>query len=156
MYQFWLLMTGIYYFAMAPIKLRLRQHIGEETTNSKPPGPIIMIRQSEALNICYIIFSTLFYAGTVFLRHSPAIANWAIMLSQNHFGSHYNTPCLFCLQFFLEVYVKLHFAHWFGCVFSSTPPPISKLPLPLPPRALSRKKNQRFTPSRTCPWHKFQ
>jgi hypothetical protein len=45
------------------------------TTNSKPPGPIITMGQSETLNSSQIIFITLFSAG----------ANCAIILSQNHF-----------------------------------------------------------------------
>jgi hypothetical protein len=36
--------------------------VGLGTTNSKPPGPIIMIDQSEILNRCQIIFITLFSA----------------------------------------------------------------------------------------------
>jgi hypothetical protein len=32
-------------------------------TNSKPPGPIIMMGESETLSKCEIIFVTLFFAG---------------------------------------------------------------------------------------------
>ncbi len=61
-----------------PIKLKQGQQIGGGTTNSKPPGPIIMMGQSsETLNSSssQIIFITLFSAG----------AKCAIILSQNHF-----------------------------------------------------------------------
>jgi len=42
-----------------PIQLRLGLQIGGETTNCKPPGPIIMIGQSEIGNISQIKFITL-------------------------------------------------------------------------------------------------
>jgi len=40
----------MYSFATPPIKLKLGQQIGGETTNNKPPGPIIMMGQSETLS----------------------------------------------------------------------------------------------------------
>jgi hypothetical protein len=54
------------------------------TSNSKPPGPILMIGQSETLSSSQIVFITLFCAGT---QHCvlPATAKYTIMLSQNHF-----------------------------------------------------------------------
>jgi len=40
----------MYSFATPPKKLKLAQQIGAGTTNSKPPGPIIMMGQSETLS----------------------------------------------------------------------------------------------------------
>jgi hypothetical protein len=44
------------------------------TTNSKPPGPIIMINQSEVLNRSHVQFITLFFGGAqlccAFTSHS--------------------------------------------------------------------------------------
>jgi hypothetical protein len=40
-----------------PSKLKLGLQIGEETTNSKPPEPIIMISQSETGSSSEIIYS---------------------------------------------------------------------------------------------------
>jgi hypothetical protein len=44
------------------------------TTNSKPPGPIIIIDQSEILSRSHIQFSTLFFGGAqlccAFYQHS--------------------------------------------------------------------------------------
>ncbi len=59
------------------------------TTNSKPPGPIIMMGQSETRNSSQIIFITLFSAG----------ANCAIILSQNHFVHQTRIFWLFLIQF---------------------------------------------------------
>jgi hypothetical protein len=53
----------IYFLAIPPIKLKLVQQIGGGTTNSKPPGPIIMMAQSQTSSTSQIIFITLFSAG---------------------------------------------------------------------------------------------
>jgi len=53
----------MYSFATPSIKLKLGQQIGGGTTNSKPPGPIIMIGQSETLAAVRSSFTTLFSAG---------------------------------------------------------------------------------------------
>jgi len=50
-----------FFFPTPPIKLKLGG--GGETTNSKPPGPIIMIDQSEILSRSHIKFITLFSAS---------------------------------------------------------------------------------------------
>jgi hypothetical protein len=54
----------MYSFATPPIKLKLGQQIGEEITNSKPLGQIIMmpIRNTEQ-QLDHIYFITLFSAG---------------------------------------------------------------------------------------------
>jgi hypothetical protein len=52
------------------------------TTNSEPPGPIMMIGQSETLNSSQIIFITLFCAGA---QRCCATATVATMLRQNDF-----------------------------------------------------------------------
>jgi hypothetical protein len=58
---------------------------GRGTSNSKPPGPIIvMMGQSETLSTSLgQIYYTLFYAGAQ--RLSPATARCTNMLSQNQF-----------------------------------------------------------------------
>jgi len=48
------------------------------TTNSKPAGPITTMGRSETLLISSLI-------RTLLRHHVPATANYAIMLSQNHF-----------------------------------------------------------------------
>jgi hypothetical protein len=53
----------IYFFATPPQKTELGTANRRGTTNSKPPGPIIMIGQSEILSSSQIIFITLFSAG---------------------------------------------------------------------------------------------
>ncbi len=66
------------------------------------------IRPSETLSIdvpSYLVHSFL-HAQVLLLRHSPATAKWAIILSQNHFGSHYNTPCLFCFASFFSKFMS--------------------------------------------------
>jgi hypothetical protein len=51
------------------------------TTNSKPPGPIIMMTQSETLSSSQILFITLFSTGwithtiVILIRASPAELN---------------------------------------------------------------------------------
>jgi len=40
----------MYSFATLPIKLKLSEQIGGGTTNSKPPGRIIMMSQSQTLS----------------------------------------------------------------------------------------------------------
>ncbi len=45
------------------MKLKLGQHIGEGATNSKPPGRIVVMGQSETLRSSLIIFITLFSPG---------------------------------------------------------------------------------------------
>jgi len=50
----------IYFLPTPPIKLKLAVQIGGETTDSKPPGPIIMISQSRTGSSSQIIFITLF------------------------------------------------------------------------------------------------
>jgi hypothetical protein len=73
----------IYSFATPPITLKLGQQIGGGgTTNSKPPGPIIMMGQSETLTSSQILFITLF---SVAASKLPATAICAIMLTQNYF-----------------------------------------------------------------------
>ncbi len=53
------------------------------TTNSKPPGPIVMIGQSKTGSSSQIIFITLFSSRcTALLRFKPASAK---MQEQNHF-----------------------------------------------------------------------
>jgi hypothetical protein len=63
----------MYFFTTPPIKLKLGQQInGWESTNSKPPGPIITISQSEILSRSQIIFFiTIFSQGVLclFTRH---------------------------------------------------------------------------------------
>jgi hypothetical protein len=46
-----------------PIKLKQGQQIGGGTTNSKPPGPIIMMGRSETLSSSQIQFITLFFCS---------------------------------------------------------------------------------------------
>jgi hypothetical protein len=54
----------IYFFATPPNKQNWGQQIRWGITNSKPPGPIIMMDQSETLSRCEIIlFVTPFFAG---------------------------------------------------------------------------------------------
>ncbi len=87
------------------------------TTNSKPPGPIIMIAQSETLIGSQVIFSTLFSAGA--LRCSSAIY-CAIMLSPNCFdepNKHILTflhPILLCTITYLaplEMHLNINFKY---------------------------------------------
>jgi hypothetical protein len=67
-------------------KTETRRAYRSGTTNSKPPGPIIMIAQSEntehQLNQIYY---TLFSRCRALLRIIPATPNCEIMLSQNPF-----------------------------------------------------------------------
>jgi hypothetical protein len=60
----------IHCFATPSIKLKPVQQMGGGSTNSKPPGPIIMMDRSETLSSSQIIFITLFSAGAQ--RHLPA------------------------------------------------------------------------------------
>ncbi len=64
----------IYFFATPPIILKLGQQI---STNSNPPGPIIMIDQSETLISSEIVFIALFSAGAqrccVFYQAPPSV-----------------------------------------------------------------------------------
>ncbi len=55
------------------------------TTNSNPPGPIIMMSQSETLSSIQIIFITLFGTFTNLLCVLPANAKCTNMLSRNQF-----------------------------------------------------------------------
>jgi hypothetical protein len=52
----------IYFFATPPIKLKLWTANRSGITNNKPPGPIIMVGQSEMLISNHITF---FYAVTI-------------------------------------------------------------------------------------------
>ncbi len=61
---------------------------GGGTTNSNPPGPIIMMSQSETLSSIQITFSILFghvHKLVVDVCVLPANAKCTTMLSQNHF-----------------------------------------------------------------------
>ncbi len=70
-----------------PIKLKQGQQIGGGTTNSKPPGPIIMMGRSETLSSSQIQFITLFFCSCTGLLRLLAKGGkvCAIMLWQNHF-----------------------------------------------------------------------
>jgi hypothetical protein len=59
----------------------------KRTTNSKPPGPIIMMGHSETVSskLDHIHY-TLFCRFRALLRPQPSMATCAIMLSQNHFS----------------------------------------------------------------------
>ncbi len=63
----------IYSFATLPIKLKLGQEMGGGSTNSKAPGPIITMSQSDTLTEQQ-------------LDHIYYTATWAIMRGQNHFA----------------------------------------------------------------------
>jgi hypothetical protein len=76
----------IYLFATPPMNLKLGQQIRGGTTNSKPPGPIIMMGRSETVTSSQIIFITLFSAGAhCCCTFHRATANCRIMVSQNPF-----------------------------------------------------------------------
>jgi hypothetical protein len=56
------------------------------TTNSKPPGPILMIDQSEILRCSYVRFITLFFGGgTTVLCILPATASCTNLVQKNQF-----------------------------------------------------------------------
>ncbi len=83
----------IYFLPTPRIKLKLGVQIGGETTNSKPPGPIIMISQSRRGSSSHqIIFITLFSLAGVnlcdaFYQPQQTVPKcWAkiILLSQTH------------------------------------------------------------------------
>jgi hypothetical protein len=89
------------------------------TTNSKPPGRIIMMGQSETLSRSHVIFITLFSAGA-HRCHLLATANCAIMLSQNRFAEpnrHVLTflhPILLCTITYLaplEMHLNINFKY---------------------------------------------
>ncbi len=95
--------------------LKLGQQIGGwGMTNSKPPGPIIMISQSETLISSYITFITLFFCRcTALLRLLLATAMCAIMLSQNHFPE----PNRHRLDFPHPIYrAGSHTKHYWRCI----------------------------------------
>jgi len=72
----------MYFFTTPPIKLKLGQQInGWESTNRKPPGPIITISQSEILSRSQIIFILQSFPK-VCSAFLPGTANYANMLSQ--------------------------------------------------------------------------
>jgi hypothetical protein len=77
---------GIILFCNPTHKTETRTANRWGTTNSKPPGPIIMMGQSKTPTTSQIIFIRLFPVRVqrcyVFL---PATVNCVIMLSQNHF-----------------------------------------------------------------------
>jgi hypothetical protein len=74
----------IYFFVTPAIKLKLGLQNRWETTNNKPPQPIIMIDQLENRNSSQILFITLFCRR--YRCFLPALANSAKMLGQNHFA----------------------------------------------------------------------
>ncbi len=72
------------FFATSPMKLKLANKW--ESTNSKPPGPIITIGQLETGTSSQIQFITLFYGRcTPWLPLLPALVIRANMLGQNQF-----------------------------------------------------------------------
>jgi len=76
----------IYFFTLPPIKLKLGRQIRGGTTNSKPPGPIIMISTNQkhwAVGRSYLFGLCL--QVDIILCHLQSTANCACVLSQNHF-----------------------------------------------------------------------
>jgi hypothetical protein len=72
----------IYFFSTAPLKPKLRQQMGGGSTNSKPPGPIIVMGQSETLISSRIKLITLFLHVDSVDGPFTSPADCAIMLSQ--------------------------------------------------------------------------
>ncbi len=95
----------IQFFATPSIKVKLGQQISGEPTNSKPPGPIVTMGQSErnteqqSGQIYYTLLCG--FTPLLLLRlFSPATANCGIMLSQKPFSS--SNPAFFFFDFSLS------------------------------------------------------
>jgi hypothetical protein len=59
---------------------------GTTNSNSKPPGPIIVIDQSEILSCSYVQFITLFLGGAqTVLCSLPAMASCTNLVQKNQF-----------------------------------------------------------------------
>jgi hypothetical protein len=54
-------------------------------TNSKPPGPIIMIDQSEILSRSQVQFITLFFEGAQLCARFTATASYMNLVPKNQF-----------------------------------------------------------------------
>jgi hypothetical protein len=55
------------------------------TTNSKPPGPIITIDQSEILSRSHVQFITLFFGGAQLCARFTATASYTNLVPKNQF-----------------------------------------------------------------------
>ncbi len=75
----------IYLFATPHMKLIWDCNLRQGTTNSKPPGPIIKIGQSETGRSSQIILITFSSRFTAVMNLLPGLAFVANMLGQNHF-----------------------------------------------------------------------
>jgi hypothetical protein len=54
----------VFFWATTPIKLKVELHIcGGVLTNSKPPGPIIIMDELEILSLSQVQFITLVFGG---------------------------------------------------------------------------------------------